>query len=412
MSDIVGTSTASFCRGEDHSRSVAVPVRGVAAVQAPEGPFGQPEARLFLATLRAGHRGAGGRDQHHLAARPQAMLDKFPLGCTDRCVGGFARHGGLGQEFGPEVLHGDQLVVVNDPAGPQPRRVSVLPGGFLLDPGSFPLGAPVPGRLGMAARPTAAGHAPLGLGQVGGAPFPVPLVRQVIGRVGGDGRGGNAPVNADRPAHFRSGPGLAGDDKRGVPVTKIVLADTHAGRRRRQFAGPHDGDAHPTGQAQPPVMQAEPAAGVLQRGQRQFAVLDHRLPPALHRVGVAERLGVGPQRLLLGDLRSFPQPGTARPSLGEKLAQLAQRRPAAGLLLVHGLVPQPAAPVPLSRQRPLCPGAGPQAVGVAHDLAHDWHPRTRDRHSRRWPNAMPATSAIPHRPYLPTAKATGFPGGL
>ena len=86
MSDIVGTSTVSFCRGEDHARSVAVPVRGVATVQAPEGPFGQPEARLFLATLRAGHRGAGGRNQHHLPARPPATLNKFPLGCTDRRV--------------------------------------------------------------------------------------------------------------------------------------------------------------------------------------------------------------------------------------------------------------------------------------------------------------------------------------
>jgi hypothetical protein len=40
-------------------------------------------------------------------------------GCTDRRVGGFARHGGLGQELGPEVLNRDGLVVVNDPAGPR-----------------------------------------------------------------------------------------------------------------------------------------------------------------------------------------------------------------------------------------------------------------------------------------------------
>jgi hypothetical protein len=84
MSDIVGTSTASFCRGEDYPRSVAVPVSGVPAVQALEGPFGQPEARLFLATLRAGHRGVSGRDQHHLPARPHATLNKFPLGRADR----------------------------------------------------------------------------------------------------------------------------------------------------------------------------------------------------------------------------------------------------------------------------------------------------------------------------------------
>ena len=44
MSDIVGTGTDSFCRGEDHPRSVPVPVRGVPAVLALEGPFGQPGA--------------------------------------------------------------------------------------------------------------------------------------------------------------------------------------------------------------------------------------------------------------------------------------------------------------------------------------------------------------------------------
>ena len=53
MSYIVGTSTASFCRGEDHPRSVAVPVRGVAAVQALEGPFGQPEAHLCTASFHS-----------------------------------------------------------------------------------------------------------------------------------------------------------------------------------------------------------------------------------------------------------------------------------------------------------------------------------------------------------------------
>ena len=130
MAYVVGTCTAAFCRGEDHPRGVPVPTGGVPATRAVEGPFGQPEAHLFLATLRAGHRGVGGRNQHHLPARPQATLHKFPLGCTDRCVGGFARHGGLGQELGPEVLNSDGLVMVNDPAGPQPRRVSVLPGAF------------------------------------------------------------------------------------------------------------------------------------------------------------------------------------------------------------------------------------------------------------------------------------------
>jgi hypothetical protein len=175
VSDIVGTSTASFCRGEDRPRSVAVPVCGVAAVRAVEGPFGQPEARLFLATLRAGHRGIGGRDQHYRPAHPQATLHQLPLRRADRCVGGFARHRGLGQESRPEVLNGDQLMVVNHTPSPQAGRVRVLPRGLLLNPGSFPLGTLVPGRLGLPAR-TPPRHAPLGFGQVGGAAFAVPLV--------------------------------------------------------------------------------------------------------------------------------------------------------------------------------------------------------------------------------------------
>ena len=199
MSYIVGASTASFCRGEDHPRSDAVPAGGISAARALEGPFGQPEARLFLATLRAGHRRIRGRDQHHRPARPHATLDKLPLRRTNRAIGGFARHGGFGQESGPEVLHGDQPMVVNHPPSPYAGRVGVLPGGFLLDFGRFPFCAPVPIRLGLAAWPPAPGHAALGLGQTGGAAFAVPRIRQVIGRVGGGGNGRDAPVNADPP---------------------------------------------------------------------------------------------------------------------------------------------------------------------------------------------------------------------
>src|SRR5262249_7348320 len=183
MSGIVGPSTASVCPGEGHPRRLAVPAGGVPAARAVEAPFGQPEARLFLATLRAGHRGAGGRDQYHCPARPPATLNKFPLCCTDRCVGSFACHGGPGQGSRPEVLNGDQLMVVNHTPSPQAGRVRVLPRSLLLNPGSFLLGTPVPGRLGLPAWPTPAGHAPLGFGEAGGAAFPVPLVRQIKGRV-------------------------------------------------------------------------------------------------------------------------------------------------------------------------------------------------------------------------------------
>jgi len=70
MSNVVSTSTIAFSRGEDRPRSVHVAVCGMPAVHAHEGPFGQPDARLDLATLRAGHGGVGGRNQHHLSTRP------------------------------------------------------------------------------------------------------------------------------------------------------------------------------------------------------------------------------------------------------------------------------------------------------------------------------------------------------
>ncbi len=104
MSYVVGTSMAAFRHGQDRPGGVPVPVGGIAAVQAPEGSFGEREAVLgSCSALSARHGGVGGRNEHHLPGRPLATLGQFALRSTDRRVRGFARHRGLGQEQRLEV---------------------------------------------------------------------------------------------------------------------------------------------------------------------------------------------------------------------------------------------------------------------------------------------------------------------
>ena len=247
MSYVVGTSMAAFCHGQDHPGGVPVPVRGIAAVRAPENSFGEREAFLGSRTaLSARHGRVGGRNQHHLPARPLATLDQFPLRRTDRSVRGLPRHRGLGQEQRPEVLNGDGLVVVHDLPGPHAGCVGVLPGGFLVQLRGVPAGPPVAVGWGLPALPAPAGHAPLGRGQFGGAAFPVAAVRQVIGGISRSRGRGNAPVDTDPAGRIGGRPGLAGDDERGVPVAEGVPVDADAGRLRT--AGPgttRRGRSHP-----------------------------------------------------------------------------------------------------------------------------------------------------------------------
>ncbi|GAA2715375.1 hypothetical protein Apa02nite_093600 [Actinoplanes palleronii] len=112
MSHVVGTGTVAFSRGEDRPRGVEVAVGGEAAGRALEDAYAQSEAEIgSLSTLGAGHRGVGGRHQHHLPARPHTRLDQFLFARTDRGVGGLTGHGGPGQELRLEVLDSDQRVM-------------------------------------------------------------------------------------------------------------------------------------------------------------------------------------------------------------------------------------------------------------------------------------------------------------
>ena len=158
MSYVVGTGMAAFCHGEDHPRSVPVAPGGMPARFAPEGSFTQPGALLVSReALRAGHRGVGGRNQHHLPARPLAASGQFPLGRADRGVGGLACHRGLGQEQRPEVRNGDHLVAGHDPPGPDAGRVGVLPGGLLVQLRRLAPGPPVSAGGGLPVRAPPAG---------------------------------------------------------------------------------------------------------------------------------------------------------------------------------------------------------------------------------------------------------------
>ena len=184
MSYVVSTCMATFCHGQDHPGGVPVPVRDIAAGRAPENPFIEGEAFLGSRTaLSARHGGVGGRYQHHLPARPHATLGKFPFSRGDRSVRGFPRHRGPGQEPGPEVLDGDGLVVVHDPLGPHPGRVGVLALSVLVQLRGLAPGPPVATGWGLPALAAPAGHLPLRFGEFGGAAFPVPAVRQVIGGI-------------------------------------------------------------------------------------------------------------------------------------------------------------------------------------------------------------------------------------
>lgn len=375
MSDVVGTGTDTLCRGEDRPRGVEVPISGVTADRALECPDTQPEAfRGSRSALGAGHRGVGGRHQHHLPARPHTPVDQLTFTGPDSGVGRLTSRGGSGQELRLEVLDRDQVVAGDHPGGPLAGVVGVLPGGFLLDLGCLPLRVQVALRRGRALRSPPAGHPALGLGPFGGAAFTVAQVRQVKRGVGG-GRGGlHTPVDADGRA-VRNGrhDGVASDDERRIPVPEVVAVHPHTGRSRRQIPRPHHRDGDLTRQAQQPGLDTEASGRVLQARQRGLELLGLRPAAALQSERGVQGSRVGAQCLRLGDLRALAKPGVSAASLGQQLGQLAQGRLTAGLLLVDGFVPQPPATAPFGEQGGLRGAAGPQAVGVAHRLGHTIH---------------------------------------
>jgi hypothetical protein len=155
---------------------------------------------------------------------------------------------------------------------------------------------------------------------------------------------------------------------------------------------------HPGRQAQPTVAKREAPERVFRGGQGFPVGLELGPAPALDFQGVAQRLGVGPQGLLLGELRTLTQPRDATSCLRELLGQAVQRRAVSAPLLVDRLVPQEPATVPVSQQCAARLCAGAQAVGVTHRLEHMYYQIPSRRIVLGWT-----------RPERPTASCTAAP---
>ena len=367
MSYILDTDVAPFCHGQNHSGSVPVPSVCVAAVLAPEVSLVQFESLGSRETLAARHGRVCGPDHHHLPPGPPSTVDEFPLGRTDRGISSFARHGGLRQELRFEVFDGDQVVVVDNAFGPDPRIMDGSPGGSLRQPGSILFGFGIAPRLGSRFAVTP-GHFALRLRRLCSTAPAVAQMWEIKDRISGDRGSGYTPVDTyttlaewrirDCPAY----------DERGIPMPETVLADADRRRLGRQLPRPDDRNRDALRQCQAALTKREPSLGVLQRRQGCLAGLGLWATTPLHREGLVERPRVVAQCLLLGDLGTFAQPRHRRSRQGEQLPEPSERRSLPGSLLVNCFVPQPSTTPPLGQQR--CPGSapGPKPVRVPHHL--------------------------------------------
>jgi len=261
MSDVVNTSTDTLSRGQDCPGGIPVPTCLETAGFTPESSHTQPEPRLVSRrAVRAGHRCVGGRHQHHRSARPRAAFDQFPLRRTYRGVRTLAGHRGLRQERRLEILHGDELVVVDHSLGPDSAVVLVLVRGLLVQLRSLTASTLVPrGRCGAClVTPT---HLPLCLGQLSSATLPVAEVGQVERRVGGRRCGSHSPVDPDGPRDLGRRLRIAADHKRPIPMPEAVLVDPDARRLGGQRSGPDHGDADARRQPQTTVTDREASGG-------------------------------------------------------------------------------------------------------------------------------------------------------
>ncbi len=369
MSHVVSTYAAPFCRVQDHPGSVSVSVLDQSAEQTHEGSFLECDA--FLGSRTAGttsHAGVGGRNQHHLSARPSTTFDQFPLRRSDGSICRLPGHRGPSDDLQFEVLDSNERVTVHDLLRPSPRILLVLTARPLLKSrGLKPDGEITPGRW-LRLRPLPPRHLPLDARQLRGAASPMPKVGEIELRVSGCGRGGDAPVNSDPAISGGSGPRLTSHDERHVPVPKAVAKHLACRRLGRKVAGPHHRDDSSLGQAQATVLHREAVAGEWDRGKcRSRATMTRKaLPLDLPRM--EDRLYVVIKRCGLRVLPPASKPRVRLPGLSEELPKMPLRDLNTGALLVDCLVPQPATPAPLGEKRSLRLAAGPQPVVVPQDL--------------------------------------------
>ncbi|SED08503.1 hypothetical protein SAMN04490220_3452 [Rhodococcus jostii] len=370
MTYIVNAGVAPLCHSQDHPGGVPVTMSSTAAPVTPESLFAEPQLLLgSREATGARHGRVPGRDEHQLTVEPVGEFDQPPLHRPDRGISRLSRHCRFDEELRFEVLHGDQLMVLDDPSCPDPGVVLSLASRLLLQSRGLPLGGDIPARW-FRAYTSASRHLALYLCELGGAALPMPKVWQIVALVGGSRGRRYTPVDTNGAFYSGNRRIRSSDDERRIPMTNGILVHTDRGWLGRQFAGPHYGDRCTFRQHQTPVANRETPSREFQRGESALPRFLPRSPPVLQFERVGQRLPVIAQHLLLRDLRARPQPLATGSRLGKHPRERAHSRHSAGTLLMHCLVPQEPAAMPLRDKCSFCRRARSQAVGVTHDLPH------------------------------------------
>jgi len=371
MSYTVNTSAAPFCHSQNHSGGVPVPTLGVTAGSAQEGSLRESELlRGSCKTARTRHRRVRGLHQHHLPASPPATVDQLSLGCAYRSVSSLAGHRGSRQAPWLEILDGNQLVPSHNAFRPYAGVISRLTCSFLVQLRRRELGPPVTTGLGSTLTGVSPRHRALRFGQLRSAPLAVAQIGQIESHLTGSCRGDHPPVHTDSSSGGRCWGDLTPHNERCIPVAQRVSMDSYRCGLTGQGPRPHHRHADTFGQVQTTGTNREAAGGVLQRGQALPPALEHRPPSTPQLAGAVEGLCVGPQHLLLGDLRPFPQPQVPSTDFREQLPESGESGNLAALLPVNSLVPQKTATMPLRHKRSFSTNSRPKSVVVPHDFLH------------------------------------------
>lgn len=371
MSYVVNTCVAPLCHSQDHPGSVPVPIRGKPAGVAPEYAFVECETLLgSRETSRTRHCRVRGLNQHHPPASPHAVLDQNPFRRTYCSIGGLTCHRRLRQELRVEVLHRDQLMIVDHTSRPHPGLMLISAGGSLLQLRELTLGALVPFGRDESFRLATSSHLPLRFRKLCGAALPVPKVRLIVGGVRGGRGGGNTPVDAYPDSGVARRFDLSAHYKRCVPMPETVSENTNRCGFGRKVPRPHYRDLYALRQDQLTVLDRKAASGIPEGGEGCFPPLVGGSAAILYLERRFERLTEGPQHLLLRHLGAFPQPLVARSSFGQQLRESAKSRRFPRVPLKHRLVPQESAAMPLGFQCVFGVRTGSQSIVVTHDLPH------------------------------------------
>ncbi len=349
MSDVVNTSVAPFCHSQNHSGSVPVPVLGMTARGAQEGSRSEIEVLLgFREALRTRDSRMRWPNHHHRSTSAFGSHHQFTLRAADCRVGGLPSHGGLGEEPWTKVFDRHELVVGNNSLRPNTSVVASLARSLLLQSGSVSLGSQV--ALGRRRPgPMTPRHSTLSFGQFSFTAFSVPGERQIVRRIRRCDRRAHAPIDTNAPGHDRD----------------LLLVT------------PYD-----EGGAQSAVTETETALRILHRRKTCLARFELRRSPSLDRERVVQRSSVRAKHLLLCNLRTVAQPRILAARHSQELAQLAKCWFQARPVLMHSVVPQKPASMPLHHQLPHGGCARANPIGEAHRFDHSLKiPRTTDMKS-------------------------------